>query len=257
MLLSVKEAYINTENTDSDYKNMGKKIVKRAIKILCILLAANTVFVFAVGGVGSFMTVKPEKRYDFWKEVMKNTGAKNLEEFRKIPVEDLFREWKKVKGSGMSATPVYDGILIKDKACVHKIPYMVGCTSHDIAPAVLYMLTKKWAVKNGAYMWLFERALPSDDKGAWHSSDLWYWFGTLKNCWRPMEKTDYEISEEMSDYLCSFVKIGNPNGEGDKSLFWSKCRRGKDVLSFGDGISSKGKIKMLIYNTITNKPVGE
>ena len=51
MLLSVKEAYINTENTDSDYKNMGKKIIKRAIKILCILLAVNTVFVFTVGGV--------------------------------------------------------------------------------------------------------------------------------------------------------------------------------------------------------------
>ena len=124
-----------------------------------------------------------------------------------------------------------------------------------MAPAILYMMTKSWAKKNGAYMWLFERMLPGDDKGAWHSSDLWYWFGTLKNCWRPMEKTDYIISDNMASYLCNFVKNGSPNGEGIPQ--WDKCKNDKDVMSFGDCISSKGKMKMLIYNTLTNKPVGE
>ena len=208
-------------------------------------------------GMGSFMTATPEKKYDFWKEVMKNTGAKTLEEFRNVSPEVLFREWKKAKGSAMSAVPVKDGILIKDKPKVKNIPYMVGSTSHDMAPAVLYSMTKSWAKKNGAYMWLFERMLPGDDKGAWHSSDLWYWFGTLKNCWRPMDKTDYLISDDMTSYLCNFVKTGNPNDGDEMLLTWDKCKGGKDVMCFGDSVSSKGRMKMLIYNTLTNKPVGE
>jgi para-nitrobenzyl esterase len=203
------------------------------------------------------MMSTPEKKYDFWKEVMKNTGAKTLEEFRAVPAEILFSEWKKTKGSAMSAVPVKDGMLIKDKPTVKKIPYMVGSTSHDMAPAILYQMTKSWAKKNDAYMWLFERMLPGDDKGAWHSSDLWYWFGTLKNCWRPMENTDVLLSEYMSTYLCNFVKNGNPNGDG--LITWEKCKGSRSTMNFGDNMTLYGRAKMgkLIYNTLTTKPVGE
>ena len=179
-----------------------------------------------------------------------------IEEFRKVSPEILFREWKKVKGSAMSSVPVKDGIIIKDKPTVKDIPYMVGSTSHDMAPVILYGLTKSWAKKHSAYMWLFERMLPGDDKGAWHSSDLWYWFGTLKNSWRPMTEEDYTISDTMSTYLCNFVKNGKPH-EGDKIAPWSKCRADRDVMSFGDAVSKKGRMKTLIYNTLTTKPVGE
>ena len=240
---------------------MGQSAGAMSVQHLCQSDYTDGLFCGAVMssgvGMGSFMTSTPEKKYDFWKEVMKNTGAKTIEEFRNVPAETLFSEWKKVKGSAMSAVPVRDGILIKDKPSAKKIPYMVGATSHDMAPAVLYMLTKNWAKKNEAYMWFFERMLPGDDKGAWHSSDLWYWFGTLKNCWRPMEKEDYRISDNMTEYLCNFVKSGNPNGENGKLVRWNKCTSDKDIMSFGNDISSKGKMKMLIYNTLTNKPVGE
>lgn len=242
---------------------MGQSAGAMSVQHLCQSNLTDGLFRSAVMssgvGMGSFMTSTPEKKYDFWKEVMKNTGAKTLEEFREVPPEILFREWKKVKGSAMSAVPVKDGILIKDGAKPKNIPYMVGSTSHDMAPAVLYFLTKSWAKKNGAYMWMFGRMLPGDDKGAWHSSDLWYWFGTLKNCWRPMEKTDYLISEDMTDYLCNFVKNGNPGGDDKNLLVWDKCKSNKDVMSFGDAVSSNGKLKMskLIYNTLTTKPVGE
>ena len=238
---------------------MGQSAGAMSVQHLCQSDYTDGLFRAAVMssgvGMGSFMTSTPEKKYDFWKEVMKNCGADSLEEFRNVPAENLFREWKKVKGSALSAVPVKDGILIKDKPCIRNIPYMVGSTSHDMAPAVLYMLTRSWAKKNDAYMWFFERMLPGDDKGAWHSSDLWYWFGTLKNCWRPMEDADYKLSDEMSSYLCNFVKNGNPNGENLTE--WKKCRSDKDVISFGNDISPKGKMKMLIYNTLTNKPVGE
>lgn len=238
---------------------MGQSAGAMSVQHLCQTDFTDGLFRSAVMssgvGMGSFMTGTPEKKYEFWKEVMKNCGAQTLEEFRKVPADVLFREWKKVKGSAMSAIPVKDGILIKDNASAKKIPYMVGSTSHDMAPAILYSLTKSWAKKNGAYMWFFERMLPGDDKGAWHSSDLWYWFGTLGNSWRPMEEKDYKISGDMTDYLCNFVKNGNPNG--DNIPVWNKCKGEKDVISFGNDVSLKGKIKMLIYNTLTNKPVGE
>ncbi len=240
---------------------MGQSAGAMSVQHLCRSDYTDGLFRSAVMssgvGLGSFMTGTPEKKYDFWKEVMKNTGAKTLEEFRNVSPEVLFREWKKMKGSALSATPVRDGILIKDKPTVKNIPYMVGSTSHDMAPAILYMLTKSWAKKNGAYMWLFEHMLPGDDKGAWHSSDLWYWFGTLKNCWRPMDKTDYLISEDMTSFLCNFVKNGSPGGDDKTLLAWDKCKGGKDVMCFGDCVSSKGRMKMLIYNTLTTKPVGE
>ena len=239
---------------------MGQSAGAMSVQHLCQSDYTDGLFRSAVlssgVGMGSFMTSTPEKKYDFWKEVMKNTGAATLEEFRRVPHEKLFSEWKKVKGSALSAVPVKDNILIKDKPSAKNIPYMVGCTSHDMAPAVLYMLTKSWAKKNNAYMWLFERMLPGDDKGAWHSSDLWYWFGTLKNCWRPMNEEDYKISDTMSTYLCNFVKNGKPD-IGDKITPWNKCQGNRDVMCFGDGISKKGRMKMLIYNTLTNKPVGE
>ncbi len=238
---------------------MGQSAGAMSVQHLCQSDYTNGLFRAAVMssgvGMGSFMLSTPEKKYDFWKEVMKNTGAETLEEFRNIPAEILFREWKKVKGSAMSAVPVKDNILIGDKPRVKNIPYMFGSTSHDMAPAILYTMTRSWAKKNGAYMWFFERMLPGDDKGAWHSSDLWYWFGTLRNCWRPMEETDYRISDDMVAYLCNFVKTGDPND--GKLPLWNKCKKDKDVMSFGNDISVKGKMKMLIYNTLTNKPVGE
>ena len=239
---------------------MGQSAGAMSVQHLCGTDYTDGLFRSAVMssgvGMGSFMTSTPEKKFEFWKEVMKNTGASTLEEFRKVSPEILFREWKKVKGSAMSSVPVKDGIIIKDNPTVKDIPYMVGSTSHDMAPVILYGLTKSWAKKHSAYMWLFERMLPGDNKGAWHSSDLWYWFGTLANCWRPMTEEDYAISDAMSTYLCNFAKNGKPD-EGDKIAPWSKCRADRDVMSFGDAVSSKGRMKTLIYNTLTTKPVGE
>ena len=240
---------------------MGQSAGAMSVQHLCQSELTDGLFRSAVlssgVGMGSFMASTPEKNGNFWKEVMRKTGCETLEDFRKLPPEILFKEWKNTKGGMMAVVPVKDNILIKDKATPKNIPYMVGSTSHDMAPAILYALTKKWADKNNAYLWYFSRMLPGDDKGAWHSSDLWYWFGTLKNCWRPMEKRDFAISEEMSSYLCNFVKTGNPNGDG--LIAWEKCRNNKTVMCFDDSSTYFGKVKMgkLIYNTLTTKPVGE
>ncbi len=240
---------------------MGQSAGAMSVQHLCQSELTDGLFRSAVmsSGValGSFMTSEPEKNYKLWKSVMNDTGAKTLEEFRKISPEKLFEAWKSQKGASMAASPVKDGILIKDKAAPKDIPYMVGSTSHDIVPAVLYSMTVGWGKKNHAYVWHFGHSLPGDNKGAWHSSDLWYWFGTLRNCWRPMGERDYILSEEMSDYLCNFVITSNPNGRG--LPLWEKCRNGKTVMCFNEDGTSSGKVNMfeLIKTTLTNKPVGE
>ncbi len=64
-----------------------------------------------------------------------------------------------------------------------------------------------------AYVYYFDRDIPGEDRpGAFHSSELWYVFGTLNRCWRPMEAVDYNLSLIMTDYWTNFAKNGNPNG---------------------------------------------
>lgn len=63
----------------------------------------------------------------------------------------------------------------------------------------------------------FNHYIPSDGaekenivdlrKGAWHSSDLWYFFGNLnQHTWRTFTAEDYEISEKMMCKVINFCK---------------------------------------------------
>lgn len=63
------------------------------------------------------------------------------------------------------------------------------------------------------YVYYFTRQLPGDTAGAFHSAELWYMFGTLRNCWRPFTAEDYLLSEKMLDDWCSFVNTGKPEPE--------------------------------------------
>ena len=101
--------------------------------------------------------------------------------------------------------------------------------------------------------------LPGDDCGAWHSSDLWYWFGTLENCWRPMEQKDYDLSSQMVDYLCNFVRTGDPN-KAAKLPTWIASGKGQNrVLCLGEAPTHMAKPNLfkMIHTMLTNKAVGE
>lgn len=52
---------------------------------------------------------------------------------------------------------------------------------------------------------------------AWHSSELWYTFASLRPGvppLRPWEPLDYEVARRMCGYWTNFIKTGNPNGDG-------------------------------------------
>jgi len=223
------------------------------------------------GGVSKMMSAPPaEKRYDFWKAVMAEAGCRELSEFRSIPAEKLFSAWqtvkKNTKGAGMATSPVLDGEFVVGSGAdllaagrQKQIPYMLGSTSEDIMALIIQKMASGWcaAQKIPSFCWFFDRKLPGDENGAWHSSDLWYWFGTLDNCWRPMTEKDYALSDQMTEYLCSFVRTGTPGGSDLPR--WTPAAEGKKVMRFGEGELRMGKPSSLklLYTMLTNKAVGE
>lgn len=106
---------------------------------------------------------------------------------------------------------------------VADVPYLIGYTADDMMPLddqinKIADARESLSPEKPVYTYLFARPLPGDEKpsmkGAFHSSELWYQFGTLARSWRPFQTADYELSERMVSYWTNFAKNGNPNSEG-------------------------------------------
>ena len=253
---------------------MGQSAGAMSVQQHCLSPMTDGLFSKAVmssgGGVNKMLSAgKPETSYDFWHALMERTDCKNLEEFRNLDAEVLFTTWralkKEMKGGG--CFPCVDGQFVVDNASAlvaqgkqKDIPYMAGSTSHDMMPPFIFSMARNWCAeqRQPSYAWFFDRKLPGDNNGAWHSSDLWYWFGTLKNCWRPMERKDYDLSDQMTDYLCNFVKTGDPNS-GGLPVWQPAGKKQSMVLRLGEGQTRMGKPNMgkLWFTALTNKAVGE
>lgn len=223
------------------------------------------------GGVSQMLTAKPaEAHYPFWKQVMETAGCSMLAEFRALAPARLFTAWDAVRTQpqfkGMGCEPVVDGrfqvktgpeTLAADEQ--HHIPYLIGFTSEDIVPPYLYQMAQDWCARNAdSYGWFFDRQLPGDDRGAWHSSDLWYWFGTLAHCWRPFTEKDTALSAQMVDYLTNFARTGNPNGT-DLPQWQTVTAQQTDFLRLGEEPTHMGSVDVqkLLW-TMQNVPaVGE
>lgn len=64
------------------------------------------------------------------------------------------------------------------------------------------------------YYWVFGPEIPGwDNPGAFHSSDLWFFFETLAKCWRPFTGKHYDLARQMCNYWANFIRSGNPNGK--------------------------------------------
>ncbi len=260
---------------------MGQSAGAMSVQALCMSPLTDGLFHKAVmssgGGVSKMMNngQNHEARYGFWKKVMQAAGCEDLAAFRALEPEKLFTAWqsaaKEDKSARMAAGPCMDGVFFTQdnlsaaQAGKQKnIPYMMGATSEDMMPLFMFGMAHDWCKmqdkqgKQPSYCWLFDRQLPGDKKGAWHSSDLWYWFGTLANSWRPFTEKDAELSRQMSAYLTNFAKTGNPNGEGLPQ--WNPTTsKNKKVMRLGEGETRMGGVSKLklAYTTFTTKPVGE
>ena len=183
-------------------------------------------------------------KIDFSMEKMERISQKFLKG-KKISVSDLMelpaenfvslqKDYNFFAGfrtrAGLSLTPVIDGKYIPvspdqavETGATARISYMVGSTKNDITVtkagaadarksklhrSLLRLAGHHTAQGFPSYAYRFERQLPGDHSGAFHSSELWYVFGTLGRSWRPMEEADFILSEYMTDVWAQFMKTG-------------------------------------------------
>ncbi len=182
---------------------------------------------------GGYPSLRPtagkENAVSISEELMKALSVSTVEELRKIPAGKLCEAAYAVLGSGASGWgPHVDGFLLPDitdrqaeTGAIRNIKYMIGSTGNDIGDGAFLQNSERGFCENllklgfsPAYFYYFDRKLPGDDAGAFHSCELWYEFETYPRCWRPWEDCDRELSRILSSYWANFVKTGDPNGPG-------------------------------------------
>ncbi|MCM8709930.1 carboxylesterase family protein [Clostridium sp. SYSU_GA19001] len=180
-----------------------------------------------------------DEAFTFGNRIVELSGVSSLYELRKLPMEKILQLQKQIvaevmqAGKGLIYKPVMNGYVVEDSydnlaagGRTHDVPVMIGSTRHDITVTekeakecnsrlqqgcLGWSLMQEKLGRKPAYVYYFKRCMPGDNAGAFHSAELWYMFGTLKNCWRPLTDKDYELSEKMLDYWTNFMKKGNPN----------------------------------------------
>lgn len=125
-------------------------------------------------------------------------------------------EFRKSLGAqfGQAAEKCFELFHVKDDKDVEAAQKLRVEKSSRLSPLSWAMAQVKNR-KKPLFTYYFNRDIPGEDHpGAFHSSELWYVFGTLGRCWRPMEPVDYRISGVMADYWANFAKAGDPNAKG-------------------------------------------
>ena len=184
-------------------------------------------------------------------------GVKSLSEARALDafyIRDKYGEWAQ---SNPRVTAILDGIHYIDDPLdryennkMADIPVITGYTSDEFEINGKYIVKESTldsvSLNNGQagregrnFVYEFSTDVPGwDDPGNFHSFDLWFWFGTLEKCWRPLRGRHYDLSRQMVGYLSNFVKTHDPNGKDDDGSdlpLWkpmSNMTSSKDIMRF-------------------------
>jgi len=85
--------------------------------------------------------------------------------------------------------------------------------STELVAHITAACNKKLGNPYKLYYYRFDPFMPGwDNPGAFHSSDLWFFFESLAKCWRPFDGRYYDLARQMCNYLCNFMKNADPNG---------------------------------------------
>lgn len=214
-----------------------------ALSVLVLISSELTKGLFSKAilqsGMGLHCTYTQAEALADGEEFTANAKVNSLEELRALPADQVNMAsgpliMKGFRNNGVLVyEPNLDGYILpgtyeelQKQGRVHKIPYIIGSNKNDmrtIPEAVatgdlgpMYEGVKFFASNVSAnqeepvYAYYFKRDLPGDDAGAFHSAELWYTFGSIEHCWRPMEEGDYALAEKMSTAWTNFMKTGDP-----------------------------------------------
>ena len=172
-------------------------------------------------------------------ELMEWAGYETLEQMRAASPEELLAipmRYMMEKKQYLRLSPVVDGYAYPETfheaalaGRIANVPYMMGCTLDDmgmLASGIDRFCFEREKAGIPAYAYQFARRLPTDGRegvlqGAFHSSELWYMFKSLRFCWRPFIPGDYDLAEQMITFWTNFAATGNPNATGPE--IWTPC----------------------------------
>lgn len=142
----------------------------------------------------------------------------------------------------VSGSPIVDGYVSLESfdaaaldGTLANVPYMMGYTLNDMgnmSAGIAAFGENREAAGNKCWTYEFARPLPDDGshpevtarlKGAFHSSDLWFVFKSLKHCWRPWTEGDWALAEKMLTAWTNFAKYSDPNGPDGGE--WTPCTK--------------------------------
>lgn len=164
-------------------------------------------------------------------------AGKSLAELRALPADELRLLGIRLleRGDGLRFRPCVDGHALREspgaafyRGRINTDSLMIGSVTGDgrlfggdaadpdaVSTAATLELGENCARlgQPAPYIYHFDRDMPGDDHpGAFHSSELWYVFGTLMRCHRPFTGADYDISLKMTDFWANFARTGDPGG---------------------------------------------
>lgn len=182
-------------------------------------------------GLLSGYTADKSKKH--WDKIMHSLGAHSDEDMKKFPADKLWHAWdeadhglKKLRYDqpGIDNTFITDapGRMLKTEKLAD-IPIMAGVTSQDMyLPIVMFSYLKRFADEwdrrqnSDIFLYYFDHISPGGPYRAFHSSDLWYMYGNLKQSSRPFGNAEEKIKDNMIDCVSRFIYENDPGWDAYK-----------------------------------------
>ena len=220
---------------------MGQSAGAISTQVLCLSPLSSPYIKRAIlqsgGGFDAFPNLyfTKEQALAVTQQIYQLCGVSSFDELKELPAEFLLNKADELmaRNPDLPFRPVIDGYVLPDhpkamteQGMLARIPYIIGSTGDDLRipkgasshregglhkAAVSYAAMCHSIDYPPVYVYEFCHALPGSNDGAFHSSELWYTFGTLERCWRPMTEADHALSSEIMEYWTSFMKNGDPN----------------------------------------------